>query len=113
MKEKLQTPFDFYTRRVGEVQFSAEEANKRCRLLQTGSLILLLLICTVLYEALIPKKVPVWISVVPFAALAVVVNQTKKYRSSVLKLVSLREYYEKGIARLKRDWDSLDDGKDF
>jgi len=31
----------------------------------------------------------------------------------VLRSLSVSEYYGKGIARLKRDWDSLDDGKDF
>ena len=50
---------------------------------------------------------------VTFAAVALTADQAQKRRRKVLKLVSVREYYEKGIARLKRDWDSLDDGKDF
>ncbi len=113
MDQGLPTPLDFYSRRVGEVQFSAEETDKRCGLLQAGSLLLIVFASVLLYDALIPKKIPVWISIVSFASAAVVANVAQKQRRKVLKLVSVREYYDKGIARLKRDWDSLDDGKDF
>ena len=113
MDHGLPTPLDLYSRRAREVQFSAEETDKRCGLLQAGSLLLLVLASTLFYEALIPKKLPLWISIVSFSAVAVVANQAQKQRRKVLKLVSVREYYDNGIARLKRDWDSLDDGKDF
>jgi len=113
MDQRLATPIDYYARRAAEVQFSAEETDKRYGLLQAGSLLLFFLACVLLYEAIIPKKLPVWISVVTIAAAALVANQAQKQRRKVLKLVSVCEYYDKGIARLKRDWDSLDEGKDF
>ena len=113
MDHGLPTPLDFYSRRASEVQLSAEETDKRCGLLQAGSLLLLVFAGVLLYEALIPKKLPIWSCILPVATLAITANQAQRYRRKVLKLLSVSEYYDKGIARLNRDWNSLDDGKDF
>jgi len=113
MQREKPSPLAFYVRRAEEVQLSADETNRRCGLWQTGSFVLVLLACAFLYESLIPKKLPVWASILPIAAAVVLAIQAQEHRRRVLKLVSVREYYDKGIARLKRDWESLDDGKDF
>lgn len=113
MEQEVQTPLDSYTRRAAEVQVSAEETDTLAGRYQAGSLFLLLLAGAFLYRALILKTMAVWAAVLPIAAAISVVKQALKYRRKVLKLVSVREYCDKGIARLKRDWKSLDDGNDF
>jgi len=113
MEQEVRTPLDSYARRAEEVQVSAEETDTLAGRYQAGSLFLLLLAGTFLYRALILKTMPFWAAVLPIAAAILVVKQALQYRRKVLKLVSVREYYDKGIARLKRDWESLDDGNDF
>jgi hypothetical protein len=113
MQLEMPTPLDFYTQRAKEVEFSAEEANRRCASCQAGLLVLGLIVCVFLYESFVAKKLPVWTSFLPIAAAVIVKKQAGEYHRRVVKLVGVREYYEKGIARLKRDWESLDDGKDF
>jgi hypothetical protein len=113
MQLEIESPLNFYMQRAKEVEFSAEETNRRCGLFQTGSAVLILLACVFLYESLIPKKLSVWASLLPIAAAGVVAKEAQKHKRRVLKLLSIREYYDQGIARLKRDWELLDDGKDF
>lgn len=113
MQLETPTPLDFYTRRAKEMEFAAEEINMRRRSCQVWWIILGLLACVFLYGSLIAKKLPVWPAILPMAAVAVLMKRAEQHCRKVLKLLSVREYYDKGIARLKRDWDSLDDGKDF
>ena len=113
MQQEKSTPVNFYTQRAQAVQFSAEEVNHRRAFWQMALLALGLLACVFLYESFIVKKLPVWSSIVPIAAAAFVMKQARQRSREVLKLFSVRDYYDKGIARLKRDWDLLDDGKDF
>ena len=109
----MSTPLDSYTRRARELDFSAEESNSRCTSYQAGLLVLGLLVCVCLYESFIAKNLPVWTPIFPIAAAAFAMKQVFQDRRKILKLLSVREYYDKGIARLKHDWDLLDDGKDF
>jgi MutS domain V len=106
-------PLNFYTRRAREVEFSAQETHARCGSYQVGSALLGLLVCLFLYESFITKKLPVWTSIVPISAIVFVTRKDQQHRRGVLRLLSIGEYYDKGIARLKRDWEVLDDGKDF
>jgi MutS domain V len=113
MTQEIPTPLEVYRRRTREAESSAEEMNSRCGSWQAGALALALLACVFLYESLVVKKLPVWTSVFPIAAAAVVAKQAQQHRRRVLRLLSVGEYYDKGVARLKRDWELLDDGKDF
>lgn len=113
MPEGSPDPLSFYTRRAHEVQLSAEQINERRGKWLAVSVLLAVLTVVVLYRSFITKKTPYWSAIFPLAAVALALRRTQHYRSEVLKLVTLGEYYDKGIARLKRDWDSLDEGKDF
>lgn len=112
MPEGSPDPLSFYTRRAQEVQLSAEQINERRGKWLAVSVLLAALTLVLLYRSF-TKKTPYWSAIFPLAAVALALRQTQHYRSEVLKLVTLREYYDKGIARLKRDWDSLDEGNDF
>ena len=113
MQQEGPTPLDLYSQRAREAQRSADQINTRCDLYQMVSVALGLLVCAFLYESLFAKKMPLWTSAVPLAAIVVAAKRAQQQRREVLKLLSVCEYYDKGIARLKHDWEALDDGKDF
>jgi MutS domain V len=107
------SPSEFYSRRASEVDSAAQDANDRCRKCQTAGLLFLLLSLLFLYEALVPKRLPLWAFALPFAAFVYTARGAQSAGHSVLKQLSVREFYDKGTARLRRSWDSLDEGKDF
>jgi MutS domain V len=113
MQQETAAPSGFYASRAREVESAADDANRRCGSYQAASLILFLLVFFALYATLFSKKLSPWIIIIPAAALAFTIKEAQQHRRRVLKLLSIREYYEKASARLRRDWDSLDDGKDF
>lgn len=113
MAENAVSPSEFYARRAREVDSAAEDANNRCRKLQAAGLLLLVASLVLIYEAFFPKRIPLWIVLVPLAGFVYTARQAQSGRRSVLKLLSVREYYDKGTARLQHAWESLDDGKDF
>jgi hypothetical protein len=113
MPQETETPLDFYTRRAQEVQSTAEQVNDRRGKWLFACVVLAILVCICLYRSFITKKMPYWSAAFPVAVLAFAMRRAKEHRSRVLKLLSVHESYDKGIARLKRQWDSLDDGKDF
>lgn len=107
------TPSGFYGRRAEELDFAAEEKNRRCRSYQAVSVLLAILVPVLAYAVIVSEKLPFWILVLPIAGFVVATRQAQQHRREVLKLLSVREYYDKGNARLRREWDVLDDGKDF
>jgi hypothetical protein len=113
MAENPVPPSDFYSRRAGEIDFAAEDANDRCRRFRGATLLLVLVSLVLLYEALFPKALPLWTVALPLAGFVYAARKAQSEGRSVLKLLSIREYYDKGTARLQHAWDSLDDGKDF
>lgn len=113
MREDAVSPSEFFSHRAREVDLAAEDANDRSRKLQAVGLLLFLTSLVLLYEGVFPKTVPLWSVVLPLAAFGYTARQAQSERRSVLKLLSVREYYDKGAARLQHAWDSLDDGKDF
>lgn len=106
-------PLSAYTSRLQQNQQLSEQVNERRGKWWSISVFLGLLTCALLYESFIAKKLPYWAFGLPAAAAAFSLRQAREHRSKVLKLLSVCSYYDKGIARLKHDWDSLDDGKDF
>jgi hypothetical protein len=113
MRDAESNPLDFYRRRAQEVQFSAEQTNERRGKWLSIAVVLGVLTCALLFESFIAKKLPYWSAIFPLAVAALSLRRAQRDSNKVLKLVSLQAYYDKGIARLKHDWDSLDDGKDF
>lgn len=113
MSPERETPLDFYTKRAQEVQVSAEETNDRRGKWLGACVILSILVCWLLYQSLATKKLPHWSAALPIVVLAFAARRALQHRAHVLKLLDVSCYYDKGIARLKREWDSLDDGKEF
>lgn len=113
MSSESTAPLDSYKQRAEEAQCSAERVNERRAKWLASSVALGLITAALLYQSFVAKKLPYWSFIPPLVVLSFAMKQASEQRSRVLKLVSVREYYDKGIARLKRDWDALDDGKDF
>lgn len=113
MQQESYSPLTTYSKRLQEVQRLSEETNERRAKWLSISVFLGLVTCALFYEAFIAKKLPYWTFIFPAAAAAFSFQRAQHRRNNVLKLLSVGSYYEKGIARLKHDWDSLDDGKDF
>ncbi|MGH9715790.1 MAG: MutS-related protein [Candidatus Acidiferrales bacterium] len=113
MPQEASTPSDVYARRAMKVDLAADEANQRYSGYQTATVVLALLVLASLYGIFFAKKLPPWIVILPVVGVAATARQVRKERTRVLKLLSVREYYDKGSARLRHAWDSLDDGKDF
>jgi MutS domain V len=107
------TPSSFYSLRAREIETAADETNRRCSTVQGASLVSVMLLFAVVMAVFVSHKLPPWLIVLPITALAITTQQAQKHRRRVLKLLSNREYYDKGAARLRHEWDSLDDGKDF
>ncbi|MGB6876761.1 MAG: hypothetical protein WBD87_12105 [Candidatus Acidiferrales bacterium] len=113
MQQESPSPLGAYSKRSQELKLLSEQTNERRGKWLSISVFLGLLMCGLLYESFIAKKLPYWSFILPAAVVAFSMRQAQQHRRQVLKLVSVRSYYDKGIARLKHDWDSLDDGKDF
>jgi hypothetical protein len=104
---------DFYARRIEELR-TATNGSLSTYSRYTQTLIALgLLACLLLYESVVAKSLPLWSAglVLPGAALAE--YQRRRSRLNFMKLRSLSEFYEKGIARLTHNWERLDSGDDF
>jgi hypothetical protein len=113
MQQEAVTPSRFYSRRAREIDIAADETNRRCSIFQGASLVSVMLLFAAVIAVIVSHRLPPWTIILPVAALAITTQQAQKHRRRVLKLLSAREYYDKGGARLRHEWDSLDDGKDF
>jgi hypothetical protein len=72
-----------------------------------------LLACYLVYQAVANKSVPLWSAglVVPVALF--IEYQRRRSRLNFMKLRSVSELYEKGIARITHNWERLDSGDEF
>jgi hypothetical protein len=106
-------PAEYYARRSEELR-AATTAALETHSRYTQALVALgLVACFLLYQAVANKSVPLWSAslVVPVAAL--IELQRRRTRLNFMKLRSLSEFYEKGIARLTQNWERLDSGEEF
>ena len=104
---------DFYTKRTEELR-AATTTSLATYSRYTQILVALgLVACFLLYQTLANKSVPLWSAslVVPLAAL--IEYRRRRTRLDFMKLRSLSEFYEKGMARLNHTWERLDSGDDF
>jgi hypothetical protein len=106
-------PLEFYNRRVTELRIAFDDADKSFDLSRITLLVLLLIACLTAYQSFITHNLPSWtISlIVPFAVYFA--ERAARRKRKLLSLSSLLEHYEKGIARLKRNWKPLDEGNSF
>src|SRR5262245_61575137 len=104
---------DFYVQRAEELRVAIDNAAGLQRLYQLSFVVLMALACVLIYESLIALRFPVWTPALIAPALVFAMTRTKRYQEHALKLVRLSEYYGRGVARLNRQWSSLDEGRDF
>jgi hypothetical protein len=106
-------PRDLYNRRADELRLAADEVARLQKSYKAGLLLVGLLGCVLLYQALVTKGLPIW---APFlvAPIGVFIGlQMKRCQDRALKFFRLAEYYDRGIARLDHHWESLDEGREF
>lgn len=113
MPSDTEAPLDFYTRRAEEIQLSAEKANDRRGKWLAACVILAIFVCWLLYQSFATKNMPYWSAALPIVVLAFASRRALQQHAHVLELLHVSRYYDKSIARLKHEWDSLDDGKEF
>ena len=113
MANESPTPLDFYSRRSREVASDVSAAKSSVSASRASLAVLGLIAAALCYESLIAKTFPLWLSaiVIPFAAL--IGRQITRANTRFLTFVTLAEYYEKGTARLQRNWELLDQGQEF
>jgi MutS-like protein len=112
-KDTSVPPSEFYARRAEEVRAATDASFATHSKYTQGLVVLGLVACFLVYQALVNKTVPLWSAslVVPVAAF--VEYQRRRSRLDFMKLRSLSEFYEKGTARLAHNWERLDSGDDF
>jgi len=103
----------FYDRRTHEIDHAADEANRRYGTNQVSSIVFFLFIVASIYAPFATKNFPFWLIILPIAGFAATSKKALSHRRQVLRLLSIREYYDKAAARLRHQWDSLDEGRDF
>ena len=103
----------FYVRRTDELR-SAINENLSHLWRYTMCLVLIgILACAGFYLSIFAKRLPVWAPILVLAVGAIAVQKRHTHQRRFIKLSSLVEYYEKGLARLDREWELLDEGERF
>jgi hypothetical protein len=110
---ELGLPRDLYNRRSNELGLGTDEALRRRGFYQAGLVLLGVLGCILLYQALVTKRLPIWTPLLVTPVGAFVGSKMKKHQDKALRLLRLADYYRNGIARLEHRWDSLDEGREF
>jgi MutS domain V len=113
MIQEASLPSNFFVRRAQEIDLAADEANRRYSAYQVSSIVFLLATVASVYAPFATKDFPFWLIILPAAAFIATSKKALAQRRLVLRLLSIREYYDKATARLLHQWDSLDEGKDF
>lgn len=104
---------EFYARRLEELRAATTTClgthSKYTQIL----VVLGLLACYLVYEAVANKSVPLWSAGLVAPVAVFIEYQRRRSRLNFMKLRSLSEFYEKGSARLNHNWDRLDSGDEF
>ena len=107
------SPTEFYARRSAALRVAADESAARYSRHMLILAVLGLLGCIAFYQSVFAKHWPLWTAIPAVAAGAWVVQQRHRCHLRSVRLGNLIEYYEKGTARLTRNWASLDGGDNF
>ena len=111
--EKSARPSAFYVRRAGELRAAINEDLSRLPRYTISLVLIALLACVSFYLSIVAKELPIWVPLLVASAGVALVQRRHMCHRRLIRLSSLAEYYEKGIARLNRDWKSLDRGEGF
>jgi len=113
VREKTSPPLSFYERRAGEVNAAVNGAIQQKQSFGMGLATLGLFACIALYESLVAKNFPLWTVLLPAPFAGYLFLQSRSLQNKILRLFRLGEYYDAGIARLTRNWEALDEGREF
>jgi len=111
--QELTHPSDFYARRTNELRVAADESTALYSRYTQFLVILALVACVAFYQSVIAKRLPIWAATLVVPVGAWVVQKRHRCHLKSVQLCSLIQYYEKGVARLARKWDLLDEGDKF
>lgn len=111
--EEAFRPSAFYARRTNELRSEIEDKMSRLSSYNVGLVVLGLVTCAASYYSLISKLLPFWAPILVAASAVFVLQRRLACQRRLIRLWNLAEYYEKGIARLNRKWESLDAGELF
>jgi hypothetical protein len=103
----------FYRRRLRELSTEIENGKRRHSRLILIILLLLAAACFLAYQGFISKTLPFWPALTVLPILALVGNRAKYWQKWLTRRHDVRDYYERGVARLERNWEKLDEGKEF
>jgi hypothetical protein len=111
--EKAARPSAFYVRRADELRAAINESLSRFPRYMMSLALIGLLACVSFYLSVVAKGLPIWAPLLVVSAGVVLVQRRQMCQRRLIQLSSIAEYYEKGIARLNREWKLLDRGDGF
>jgi hypothetical protein len=111
--EASANPLEFYNRRAAELRDDFTGTKKSIDVIRITLVVLALITCLAAYQSFIAHNLSSWAIavVVPFSIYFA--ERAARFKRKLLSLSSLLDYYEKGIARLIRNWKPLDEGNSF
>ena len=109
----LSVPWVFYSQRAKELRLALNEVLKRQGFYRAGFIILGLVVCLMLYQSFVAKRLPLWTPILVVPLGLYLGKLSKRCQKQSLRLFRLADYYDRGIARLSYEWGSLDEGQDF
>jgi hypothetical protein len=113
MPNESPTPLDFYSRRSREVASDVAAARSSVSASRASLVVLALIAAALCYESFIAKIFPLWLPAIAIPFVALISRQMTRANARFLTFVTLAAYYEKGTARLQRNWELLDEGQEF
>lgn len=106
------TPGHLYARRRDETRTGSASSAADFRLFRFSIIGFIALAATFLGVGM-RLKLPLWPVVLPLAGAVICGFRMHRARKELFRWDSLGRYYETGLARLARDWDTLDEGAEF
>lgn len=104
---------EFYNTRTEELSAATSSGLVTYSKYTQALVVLVLVACFLLYQAVANKSVPLWSAFLVVPVAAVIEYQRRRSRFNFMRLRSLSEFYEKGIARLTHNWERLDSGDEL
>jgi len=111
--EDCSGPACFYETRANDMQTLSTRAAADFRLCRLGLVAFGVAASTILVASFYFPALPFWTAALPLAGGVFCAGWIPVVRRRSLRLDSLARYYESGLARLAREWDSLDEGAEF
>jgi hypothetical protein len=111
--EETFRPSAFYARQTNELRSDIDDKMSHLSSYNVGLAGLGLVTCVALYYSLISKLLPFWAPILIAASAVFVLQRRFACQRRLIRPWNLAEYYEKGVARLNRKWESLDAGELF